>query len=60
VASWQVLGGPAATGLTVLGAGRRTGFETTLTVPRVAYVAVRALDAAGNVLASSATIAPGR
>jgi arylsulfotransferase ASST len=59
VASWQVLGGPAATGLAVLASGPRNGFETTIAVPRVAYVSVRALDAAGNVLASSSTVAPG-
>jgi Arylsulfotransferase (ASST) len=59
VARWEVLGGPAATGLTVIAGAPRGGFETTITIPRAGYVAVRALDAAGNVLASSATIKPG-
>jgi hypothetical protein len=58
VARWEALGGPAATGLTVLGSAPRSGFETAITVPQVGYVAVRALDSTGRVLASSATIKP--
>jgi hypothetical protein len=35
-----------------------TSFETTITLPGVAYAAVEALDPNGLVLASSATVQP--
>ncbi len=54
VASWQVLGAGGA----VVGAAPKSGFETSITVPAQASVAVRALDASGNQLANSAAIAP--
>jgi hypothetical protein len=54
VASWQVLGAGGA----VVGSAARSGFETSITVPAQASVAVRALDAGGNALASSAAIKP--
>ncbi len=57
VASWRVLAGSSPAALRPLASGRRTGFETRLQAPGVApYVAVQALDAAGAVLGSSATI----
>jgi hypothetical protein len=58
VARWEALGGPAATGLTIAGAAADTGFETAITIPAQGFVAMRALDAAGNVLAGSATVKP--
>jgi hypothetical protein len=54
VASWQVIGAGGA----IVGSAPRSGFETSITVPAQASVAVRALDAAGNPLASSAAIKP--
>ncbi|WP_051324899.1 arylsulfotransferase family protein [Candidatus Solirubrobacter pratensis] len=59
VARWQALGGPAATGLAVVGTAPAAGFETAITLPAQGFVAMRALDAAGNVLASSATVKAG-
>ena len=55
VARWQVLTGDSPTHLTVARTARRSGFETTVTVPSRRYVAVRALDAGGAVLATSTT-----
>jgi hypothetical protein len=59
VARWQALGGPAATGLTIVGSAANAGFETAITIPAQGFVAMRALDAAGHVLAASATVKPG-
>jgi hypothetical protein len=57
VASWKVLAGPSATSLSPLASAARSGFETTITVhTTAAYVAVQALDASGNALATSAAI----
>jgi hypothetical protein len=57
VRRWQVLAGPAPGQLTPDGSpARRTGFETTIQLSdRPAYVAVQALSASGQVLASSGT-----
>jgi hypothetical protein len=53
-ASWEFLSGKTPSTLKVVGARERTGFETSLLVPgRDRYVAARARDAAGNVLAQS-------
>jgi hypothetical protein len=54
VASWQVLGA----GGTVVASAPRSGFETSITVPAQGSVAVRAVDASGNALASSAAVKP--
>jgi hypothetical protein len=54
VASWQVLGAGGA----VVGSAAKSGFETSITVPAQASVAVRALDASGNALATSAAVTP--
>jgi hypothetical protein len=57
VARWQVLGGSRGTARRPLGTARRAGFETVLTVrTRRRYLAVRALDADGRVLATSRTV----
>jgi len=56
VASWRLLAGASAATLAPVTAVARNGFETTISVPVAGrYVAVQALDAAGNVLAVSAT-----
>jgi len=55
VARWDVLGAGGA----VVGSAARSGFETSITVPAQASVAVRALDASGAALASSAAVKPG-
>jgi hypothetical protein len=56
-ASWRVLGGPSAGQLTEVASASRTGFETPVAVPTAeAFVAVQALNAAGEVLATSRTI----
>jgi hypothetical protein len=58
VASWRLLGGKAPRALTRLAQVRRSGFETSLSVPSTpAHVAVAALDAHGKELARTATIA---
>ena len=52
VAAWQLLAGPA-----VVGSAPATGFETSITAPvSGASVTMRALDAFGNVLATSAAV----
>ncbi len=57
IASWRVLGGASSTGLTPVASAAKTGFETAVSVAGApAYVAVQALDAAGNVLGTSPTI----
>jgi hypothetical protein len=57
VASWRVLGGPSATQLTPAAGAPKSGFETSISTPgKPAYVAIQALDAAGNVLGTSHTI----
>jgi hypothetical protein len=56
-ASWRVLGGPSAGQLSPVGSAPRSAFETSVSVPaRVSYVAVQALDAAGEVLGTSAVL----
>jgi len=53
-----VLGGPSAGQLAPVASSPRTGFETAITTPAPErYVAVQALDAAGDVLGTSRTIA---
>jgi hypothetical protein len=56
---WKVLAGPSAGSLAPVVTAAKQGFETTITVPRsAAYVAVAALDAAGQTIATSAAISP--
>src|SRR5262249_21537800 len=59
VAGWQVLAGPAATGLSVVSTVPNGGFETAATVPAAGFVAMRAIAADGSVLATSAAVKPG-
>jgi hypothetical protein len=57
VARWEVLAGASAGSLAPVGSAARSGFETRITSPGGAFVAVRALDGAGNVLGTSKAIA---
>jgi hypothetical protein len=56
VASWRVLTGASPTSLTPVATAPKTGFETAISVPSAAYVAVQALDGAGAVLGTSGAI----
>jgi Arylsulfotransferase (ASST) len=57
VASWRVLAGASSASLAAAGSAPKAGFETPISTPgEPAYVAVQALDAAGNVLGTSHTI----
>jgi hypothetical protein len=56
-ASWRVLAGPSPQQLTPVASAARSGFESSITTPAPeSYVAVQALDGAGNVLGTSRTI----
>jgi arylsulfotransferase ASST len=58
IASWRVLAGSSPSALAPVGGGPFTGFESTIPVAGApAYVAVQALDGAGNVLGTSAPVA---
>jgi hypothetical protein len=58
VASWRVLGGASPAALTARATMPNSGFESSITVPEAhAYVAVQALGAAGQLLATSPTVA---
>jgi hypothetical protein len=59
VASWLVLGGASASALRVVGGGRRTGFETQITVSSQRYVAVQARDWTGHPIGQSNTVRVG-
>jgi outer membrane protein assembly factor BamB len=55
VATWQLLAGPNAKNLAVVGSAPRTGFETEVTATTAGpMVAMRGLDAKGKVLGRSA------
>ncbi len=57
VASWQVLAGASPSALAPVATAARTGFQTSIAAPGAGpYVAVRALDSAGTVLGTSATV----
>ncbi len=57
VASWRVLAGPSPTQLTPVANAAKSGFETTIVTPGPeTYVAVQALNDAGTVLGTSATL----
>jgi hypothetical protein len=59
VAEWQVLAGPDRADLVPITTVSRSGFETTIhATTNQPYVAVRADDATGNVLATSDAVAP--
>jgi hypothetical protein len=58
-ASWRVLAGPATDRLAPIATVARTGFETAIATPGpAAYVSVQALGPSGEVLATSAPVAP--
>lgn len=57
VATWDVLTGPNAAGLAPVATAPRTGFETAVVVKSIdPFVAVRARDASGAVLGTSAVV----
>ncbi len=59
VASWRVLAGASATGLTPVSTAAKTAFETAISLPASAagsYVAVQALNGAGTVIGASAAV----
>ncbi len=57
VASWQVLAGASPGALAPVASAARAGFQTTISAPTAGpYAAVQALDAAGTVIGSSATV----
>jgi hypothetical protein len=57
VASWRVLAGASPSTLSAVASAAKSGFQTTIAVPSAGpYVQVQALDSAGNVLGSSATV----
>jgi len=57
VASWQVLTGASPSALAPAATAARTGFQTTIAAPAAGpYVAVHALDSAGTVIGTSATV----
>lgn len=59
VATWEVLAGSSPDQLQSVGSAPKGGFETMITVQtNEAYVAARALDEAGNVLGTTATVEP--
>ncbi len=61
VARWDVLAGERAGSLAVAASAPRSGFETAIQLATVAsLVAVRASDASGRVLGTSAVVATGR
>jgi Arylsulfotransferase (ASST) len=59
VASWRLLAGASAGALAPVGTAPKHGFETTIALPGTsagAYVAAQALNAAGAVIGTSATV----
>ncbi|MEA2179693.1 MAG: hypothetical protein QOG77_2990 [Solirubrobacteraceae bacterium] len=56
VARWEVLAGASAASLAPVGSAARSSFETRISSAGGAFVAVRALDSAGNVLGTSKAI----
>ncbi len=57
VVRWQVLAGDSEQALAAVATRTRHGFETAISVPgRHRFIAVRALDADGRVLATSRTV----
>jgi hypothetical protein len=57
VASWRVLAGSGSSTLAPVASAPRSGFETAIKAPTSGpYVQVQALDAAGNVIGTSATV----
>jgi hypothetical protein len=60
LARWQVLGGSSSSKLSAVASAGKAAFETSIKLPHPSsYVAVRALDAQGHVLATSPTVKAG-
>ncbi len=56
-ASWRVLAGASPSALAPVASAAKAGFQTTISVPAAGpYVAVQALDSAGALIGSSATV----
>jgi Arylsulfotransferase (ASST) len=58
VAGWRLLGGDSAAALSPIASATSSGFETTLHGESKPYLAVQALNAAGEVIGTSHTISP--
>jgi Arylsulfotransferase (ASST) len=56
VRSWRILAGAGTNSLAVVATAAKQGFETQVTIPAEAYVAVQALDSAGRPLATSSVV----
>jgi hypothetical protein len=57
VASWQVLAGASPSSLAAAASAAKAGFQTTIATPSAGpYVAVQALNSAGGVIGTSATV----
>ncbi len=56
VASWRVLGGRSASAVSSVTNAPKAGFETQVNVPAQPYMAVQALNSAGHVVGTSATV----
>jgi Arylsulfotransferase (ASST) len=56
VSSWRVLAGPSSSALQTVAAAPKQGFETQIPIQSEPYVAVQALNKAGQVLGTSATV----
>ena len=57
IASWQLLGGNTADQLSPVASAASTGFETAIAASTsLPYLAVRALDAGGKTLGTSAAV----
>jgi hypothetical protein len=58
VSSWRLLGGSSPEALKPIATTPRTNFETAITATAMPYVAVEALNSAGEVIGNSTAIAP--
>jgi hypothetical protein len=56
VSAWRVLAGASSTALSAVLTAPKKGFETQIAIPSEAYVAVQAMNRAGRVLGTSATV----
>jgi Arylsulfotransferase (ASST) len=57
VASWRVLAGASSAALAPVATAAKSGFQTTVTAPTAGpYIAAQALDGAGAVIGTSATV----
>jgi hypothetical protein len=57
VASWRVLAGASSAALAPVATAAKSGFQTTITAPTAGpYIAAQALDGAGAVIGTSATV----